>query len=350
MRFAAPLCSASSGVTVKSAGLDLSSFSGCCPMRRATLLRAAPPGLADALRRRDAACSMSEYAKSRFKATAGRRRATTASKRASQSTSGNRWLWPTLATPGDSRSHLGLARAPSYAGIDTTSAGGEISPMTPPAAPISTPNTVTVPDSTSLVGRAPGRGIETRLRVHRRFDAAHQRHHVVRLRPPDVRDELGEPAAGVARPAGEGGGDSQGASSRDREDRRIHRQPGNAAANREAVGSAWRRTSAQRSSKPASTRATPKAEGYGDAHPVADNSTDAGRAQNRRIFSVGAEKVGKQNRDEGSGSGTREGSLADPPTTSLSLRGLCCGSIRVVCVAKHVGLGRYSIARQPNAF
>ena len=157
MRFAAPLVLGFLGRHVKSAGLDLSSFTRLLSDEKSNILRAAPPGLAAALGTETPRASMSE----REVAFQSDRRTTASDygirKEPPNPSSGNRWLWPTLATLAILALIWGSHARHRTPAIDTTSAGGEISPMTPPAAPISTPNTVTVPDSTSLVGPGPRR-------------------------------------------------------------------------------------------------------------------------------------------------------------------------------------------------
>jgi OmpA-OmpF porin, OOP family len=292
MKFAAPLVLGFLGRHVRSAGLDIRSFTGLLADSKDDIMRAAPPGLASALGVERPRASMPER-EVQFQSDRRETADVAASReQVPEAKPGGRWLWPTLATlailaliwGARSRSH----RAPS---IDTTSvAGGEVAPSpapaiappaaTTPAAPLAGATTISLPNGTTL-NVAPG-GFESRVvgfltdstmhgdttwfafdrlnfesnsaRLGSQSDAQLQNVAGILKAYPNVNAKIGGFTDNTGSPAA---------------NLRLSSQRANSV--REAL------------IKDGVSSSQISAKGYGEQHPIADNSTDEGRAQNRRI-------------------------------------------------------------------
>jgi OmpA-OmpF porin, OOP family len=296
MRFAAPLVLGFLGRHVKANGLDQASFTRVLSDERPNIMRAAPAGLASALgvdasREREVPIegvrTTPEYVTHR--------------ERTPQKRGGSRWLWPTVAAlavialfwGARSRSH----RAPI---VDTmSSAAGTVAPSTvgpstvapstvaPESSMASTTpaipsgGSITLPNGTVL--NVPAGGFESRLfgfignpsqpanaNTWFAFDRINFANNSATLTP-DSQDQLTNVATilkAYPHASVKIGGFTDNV--------------GNVADNKRlsAQRAAAVRAALMQAGIPASRV---QAQGYGEEHPIADNSTEAGRAQNRRI-------------------------------------------------------------------
>jgi outer membrane protein OmpA-like peptidoglycan-associated protein len=150
------------GRQVRESGLDLNGFTLLLANEKDSIMRAAPPGLSAALGVETPRASMTD----REIAFQSDRRTTASDYGIRQDepnpSSGNKWLWPTLATLAILALIWGSRARHRTPSIDTSSAAGEVaSPTMPaPSAPISTPGSGAMPDTSSF---APGGPIETTL-------------------------------------------------------------------------------------------------------------------------------------------------------------------------------------------
>ncbi len=290
MKFAAPLVLGFLGRHVRSGGLDVRSFTRLLADSKDEIMRAAPPGLASALGVERPRASVPER---EAELQSDRRDASEDFSRREpipEAKPGGRWLWPTLATlailaliwGARSRSH----RAPS---IDTTSvAGGEVAPpspapaIAPPAstAPLAGATSVSLPNGTTL-NVAPG-GFESRVvgfltdsSMHGdttwfAFDRLNFESNSARLSSesdPQL-DNVSKILQAYPNMHAKIGGFTD--------------NTGSAAANMKL--SADRANSVRAALiKDGVSASQITAKGYGAEHPIADNSTEEGRAQNRRI-------------------------------------------------------------------
>jgi outer membrane protein OmpA-like peptidoglycan-associated protein len=197
--------------------------------------------------------------------------------------SGSRWMWPALATLAVLALVWGVRRSHRAARPDTTNiaAGEVVTPMTPPATSLTQPNSVTLINGTVL--SVPAGSIESRLigfisdsslragdSTFFDFDRL-----MFATNSPNLLPQSDEQVGNIAKI--------------------LAAYPNVAikiAGYTDNVGSpaANQRLSAQRAAAVklalikagvASSRLT--SIGYGEKNPEADNSTDAGRAQNRRV-------------------------------------------------------------------
>jgi outer membrane protein OmpA-like peptidoglycan-associated protein len=295
MRFAAPLVLGFLGRHVRSAGLDVRSFTRLLGDAKDDIMRAAPPGLASALgvERPRASMPEREIVREREAAFESDRREASGfpaqREPVPETRSGGRWLWPTLAVlaiialiwGARSRSH----RMPN---IDTTSvAGGEVAPaIAPPsspttgAAPLAGATSVSLPNGTTL-NVAPG-GFESRVvgfmtdsSMHGdttwfAFDRLNFENNSSTLSAqsqPQI-DNVSKILQAYPNTHVKIGGFTD--------------NKGSAAANLKLSSE---RANAVRAAliKDGVSASQITARGFGAQHPIADNSTEEGRAQNRRI-------------------------------------------------------------------
>lgn len=286
MRFAAPMVVGFLGHHVRTLGLDQSSFTRVLSEEKGNIMRAAPAGLAQALggdtHEREVPIEGARVSHDY----------TTTRERVPVTRAGSRWLWPVVAALVVIALFWGArSRSHETSAVDTSTAAGTVAPsMVQPdtsTAPLSssTPSasagTITLPNGTTL--NVPAGGVESRLfgfisDSARRtdattwfdFDRVNFASNSATLTP-ESDDQLNNIAAILkAYPNATikigGYTDNVGNASTNK---RLSSQ--RAAAVRAALvnkGIAATRVQSQ---------------GYGDEHPVADNSTESGRAQNRRI-------------------------------------------------------------------
>src|SRR5215467_4445200 len=284
MRFAAPIVLGFLGRHVRTGGLDLNSFTQLLSIEKNNIMRAAPPGLANALGLQGSKAAGEREVPFQFdrRDVEGERVPVRGPGEPAQ-TSG-RWLWPALATLAVLALIWGVSRGRHAQRIDTTAAaGGEVAQpgIAPPAVSTNQPNSIQLPNGAALA--IPAAGTESRLIAFIRdttqragesasfdMDRLTFANKSANLQP-QSNDQLQTIATIIksypnvaVRVAG------------------YTDNVGNAAANQ--------RLSAQRASNvraalvkdgvPASQLSS---QGYGDKNPEADNSTDSGRAQNRRV-------------------------------------------------------------------
>jgi OmpA-OmpF porin, OOP family len=280
MRFAAPLVLGFLGRHVRSSGLDLSSFRQLLSNEKNNIMRAAPPGLAAAL-----GTGPREEREAPFQADRRDLTGETIPTRGpSEPRSSSRWMWPALATLAVLALIWGVRRSHRAAVIDTTSvAGGEVAApaIAPPAATTTQPGSITLPNGSTLA--VPASGVETRFiaflkdTTQRASDSSF--FDLDRLmfatNSPNLLPQSDDQVSAVAK---------------------ILAAYPNAkvkiAGYTDNVGnpSANQRLSAQRAAnvkaaliKDGVSASQISSEGYGEKHPEADNTTEAGRAQNRRV-------------------------------------------------------------------
>lgn len=291
MRFAAPLVLGFLGKHVRERGLNLSSFTRLLSDEKSNIMRTAPPGLASALGidaglPRDREVPFQEARRDSSRETESPAYAASRNRVAEEPRHRPRWVWPTLAVVA-ALALFFTARGRSHrpvVNIDTTTAtaGGEVAPTVAPVTPSTgASTTVSLPNGTVLT--VVPTGIESRLAAFIAdstrmpdkttwfdFDRLTFANNSANLAP-ESEDQLSNVAkilAAYPKASVKIGGYTDNV--------------GNAAANK--------RLSSERAAnvrlaliKAGTAPGRLTSEGYGDAHPVADNSTDQGRAQNRRI-------------------------------------------------------------------
>ncbi|MGH7617935.1 MAG: OmpA family protein [Gemmatimonadaceae bacterium] len=292
MRFAVPLVLGFLGRHVRSSGLDQNGFTKILSDERNNIMRDAPPGLAGALGVESPRVALTD----REIAFQSDRRTTASDygiRKDQPNPSGNRWLWPTLATLAILALIWGAhARSHRMPAIDTTSAaGGEIAPAiappagttTPstPAAPMASSGSISLPDGSTL--SVPAGSIEARLAgflvdsTQRTsdttwfdFDRLTFENNSAKLAPQSSEqlDNIAKILKAYPNVAAKIGGYTDSTGKPAANMRLSSARASNVRAMLVKDGIASSRLSS---------------EGYGAEHPEADNSTDAGRAQNRRI-------------------------------------------------------------------
>lgn len=291
MRFAAPIVLGFLGRHVRSGGLDLASFTQLFSIEKNNIMRAAPPGIAaalgaespraDAAREREVAFEREEESRRESAHQAYERER--APIEPPHEGSSVKWMWPALATLAVLALIWGARRAHRPSPVDTTSiAGGEVAaPVTPSPMPSTQPGSLSLPNGTTLV--VPAGGVESRF-IGFISDSTRQPSEssyfdfdrlMFATNSPALLPQSDEQVSNIAKI--------------------LTAYPGvsvKIAGYTDNVGnpSANQRLSAQRAANVkaalikngiAASRVT--SEGYGEKHPEADNSTDAGRAQNRRV-------------------------------------------------------------------
>jgi len=288
MRFAAPIVLGFLGRHVRTGGLDLNSFTQLLSIEKNNIMRAAPPGLANALGLQPSQAGRPDReVPFQFdrRDVEGERVPVRGPGEPAQ-TSG-RWLWPALATLAVLALIWGVSRGRHAQRIDTTAAaGGEVSQpgIAPPAVSTNQPNSVQLPNGAALA--IPAAGTESRLIAFIRdttqragesasfdMDRLTFANNSANLQPQS--DDQLQSIATIIKSYPNVAVRVSGYTD----------NVGNAAANR--------KLSAQRASNvraalvkdgvPASQLSS---EGYGGKNPEADNSTESGRAQNRRVALV----------------------------------------------------------------
>jgi OOP family OmpA-OmpF porin len=282
MRFAAPIVLGFLGRHVRTSGLDLTSFRQMLSNERNNIMRAAPPGLAAALGTgpRETREQEVPFQFDRRDLTGD----TVPIHEPSQPRSSSRWMWPALATLAVLAIIWGVRRSHRAATIDTTSvAGGEVAApaIAPPASTMGRPGSITLPNGTTLA--VPAGGVETRFVA---FISDSSRHPsdssffdfdrlMFATNSPNLLPQSDEQLASVAKI--------------------LAAYPNvkvKIAGYTDNVGSpaANQRLSAQRAEavktaliKDGASASQLTSEGYGEKNPEADNSTETGRVQNRRV-------------------------------------------------------------------
>lgn len=282
MQFAAPLVLAVLGRRVREGSLNADSFTRLITGERASIERAAPAGLASAL-------GAEERPYTREREYEVRREATMADQPSREygvePEKKNRWFWPTVATIGA----LALLWAiwPRHrehrVNPRTTVSGGEVTnPYAVPTPPGATAAArVTLPDGSVLnvaevgpEGRLVGFLKDPNKPVDQTswfvLDRLHFESNSANLSP-DSNAEINDVVAILkAYPNATvkigGFTDNKGSEAANKRLSRDRARSVEKALEKEGI---------------AANRVS--AEGYGSAHPIADNSTEAGRAQNRRI-------------------------------------------------------------------
>jgi len=198
--------------------------------------------------------------------------------------SSSRWLWPALATLAVLAIIWGVRRSHRAASIDTTAvAGGEVAApaIAPPASTAGQPGSITLPNGSTLA--VPAGGVETRFVAFITDSTRHPSDSsffdfdrlMFATNSPSLLPQSEEQLAAVAKIlAAYPNVKVKIAGYTD--------NVGNPAVNQ--------RLSAQRAEnvkaaliKDGASASQLTSEGYGEKHPEADNSTDAGKAQNRRV-------------------------------------------------------------------
>ncbi|HEU4993718.1 MAG TPA: DUF937 domain-containing protein [Gemmatimonadaceae bacterium] len=286
MQFAAPLVLAVLGRRVREGSLNPESFTRLIAGERASIERAAPAGLASAL-------GAEERPYTREREYEVRRDATTADQPPREygvePEKKNRWFWPTVATVGAlallwaiwprSREH----RVNPADTMRSTYSGGEVAnpyAVTPPPGTTAAAR-VTLPDGSVLnvaevgpEGRLVGFLKDPNKPVDQTtwfvLDRMHFESNSAKLSPDsdaEIKDVVAILKAYPNATVKIGGfTDNKGSESANKRLSRDRARSVEKALEKEGI---------------ASNRVS--AEGYGSAHPIADNSTEAGRAQNRRI-------------------------------------------------------------------
>jgi outer membrane protein OmpA-like peptidoglycan-associated protein len=287
MRFAAPMVLGFLGRQIRSLGLDQSSFTRVLSEERGNIMRAAPPGLSQALgfdtHEREVpiegAHASRDYSTPREREPVRR--------------GGSRWLWPAIAALVVIALFWGArSRSHRTAVVDTSTAAGTIAPsmgqpdtsmapLTPSAPSTSTAAAITLPNGTTI--NVPASAAESRIfgfisdpsrpadattwfdldRINFSGNSA--------TLTPDSDEQLNNVAMilkAYPQATVKIGGFTDNV--------------GNAAANKHLSA---QRASAVRAAllKKGIPASRVQAQGYGDTNPVADNSTEPGRSQNRRI-------------------------------------------------------------------
>lgn len=289
MKFAAPLVLGFLGRHVRSAGLDVQSFTRLLADSKDEIMRAAPPGLASALGVERPRASIPEREVALESDRRDRSEQFIGREPVPENRAGGRWLWPVLAAiaiialiwGARSRSN----RTPNF---DTTSvAGGEVAPaIAPPSspntgrAPLSGATSVSLPNGTTL-NVAPG-GTESRVVGFMTDTSMHGDTTWFAFDRVNFENNSTTPSA-------------QSQPQIDNVSKILQAYPathvkiggftdntGSAAANLKLSSD---RANAVRAAliKDGVSPSQITARGYGAAHPIADNSTEEGRAQNRRI-------------------------------------------------------------------
>jgi outer membrane protein OmpA-like peptidoglycan-associated protein len=306
MRFAVPLVLGYLGRHVRQGGLDLNSFTRLLSDEKNTIMRAAPLGLASAMGIDESRPSDREVPVQEVRRDSDREAEPAYAARGDRIEEAHgrpRWVWPTLAVV----AALALfftargRRDRAVMNMDTTTAtsGGEVAPMITPAPNVggstsvgattsvdvatvtATPTVVRLPDGTvlavvptSIESRLAGFIVDSSRMTDKTtwfdFDRLRFASNSADLLP-ESQDQLRNVAKILAvypNVSVKIGGYTDNV--------------GDAAANKRlSKERAANVRSALIKAGVASDRLT--SEGYGDAHPIADNSTEQGRAQNRRI-------------------------------------------------------------------
>jgi outer membrane protein OmpA-like peptidoglycan-associated protein len=285
MRFAAPIVLGFLGRHVRTGGLDLNSFTQLLSIEKNNIMRAAPPGLASALGVQPAQAPDREVP---FQFDRREVEGERVPVRGAEPThTSARWLWPALATLAVLALIWGVSRGRRVQRIDTTAvAGGEVSQpgIAPPAVSTNQPNSIQLPNGTALA--IPAAGTEARFIAFIR----------------DTTQHAGESASFDMDRLTFANNSANLLPQSDDQLRTIatiiKSYPNVAvrvAGYTDNVGSPAtnQRLSAQRASavraalvKDGVPASQLSAQGYGQKNPEADNSTDQGRAQNRRVALV----------------------------------------------------------------
>jgi outer membrane protein OmpA-like peptidoglycan-associated protein len=284
MRFAAPLVLGFLGRHVRTGGLDLTSFTQLLSIEKNNIMRAAPAGLAAALGTEGPRETGPRDREVPFQFDRRDLVGENAPIQEPAPRSSMRWMWPAFATLAVLALIWGVRRSHRASSIDTTSvAGGEVAApaIAPPASTMGQPGSIQLPNGSSL--SIPAGGVEARLVG---FITDSTRHPsdttffdfdrlMFATNSPALLPQSDEQVGSVAKIlAAYPNVTVKIAGYTD--------NVGNPAVNQ--------RLSAQRAAnvKAALIKAGVPAsrltsEGYGEKNPEADNSTDAGRAQNRRV-------------------------------------------------------------------
>lgn len=291
MRFAAPLVLGFLGRHIRTGGLDLKSFTQLLSIEKNNIMRAAPPGLATALgmetpraagpRDREVAFERRDFAGD----------SAPIREPASAPRSSMRWMWPAIATLAVLALIWGSRRSHRAASIDTTSvAGGEVAApaIAPPASTATQPGSIQLPNGSTLT--VPPSGVETRL-IAFITDSTRQPSDstffdfdrlTFATNSPNLLAQSNDQVATVAKILAAYPNVSVKIAG-------YTDNVGNPGANQ--------RLSAQRAAnvraaliKAGVSSSQLSAVGFGEKNPEADNSTDAGRAQNRRVAIIVVKK------------------------------------------------------------